>query len=165
VGADHHPGAGHQPAPDRRPFLVEALKEDPLARRDAEACLALGISPRRFEGWEPKQRTSYTYDGDGQLVSSTTTREPEWDDEDRAIIYAILDYRADLCPGCGQPMSDYLHKDGEPDPKVSPSYTVCVACVAKERGFMIQDRKDQMVEKSGGVVYRSARRWLLVRPT
>lgn len=62
-------------------------------------------------------------------------------------------------------MSEYLHKAGEPDPQISPSYTVCVACVAKEKGFMIQDKRDQMIEKSGGTVYRSARRWLLVEPS
>lgn len=93
-----------------------------------------------------------------------TSREPEWDDADRGIIYALLDYQADLCPGCGQPMSKYLHKDGEPDPHVGSSYAVCTACMAKERGFAIQDKRDQQVEKSGGIVYRTARRWLLIPP-
>lgn len=44
----------------------------------------LGISPRRFRGWEPT--TFYEYDDAGRLVSSTP--EPEWDDEQRALIEA-----------------------------------------------------------------------------
>lgn len=44
----------------------------------------LGISPRRFRGWEPT--TFYVYDDAGRLVSSTP--EAEWDDEQRALIEA-----------------------------------------------------------------------------
>lgn len=122
----------------------------------------LGISPRRFDGWEPQERTRIIRDDEGRVVELITSREAEWDDSDRGIIYALLDYQADLCPGCGQPMSQYLHKDGEADPHIVPSYTVCTACVAKERGFATQDKRDQMIEKSGGMVYRSSRRWLLI---
>lgn len=93
-----------------------------------------------------------------------TSRESEWDDTDRGIIYALLDYQSDLCPGCGQPMTDTLHKEGEPDPPFTASYAVCTACVAKERVFRIQNQRDEKIEKTGGVVYRDSRRWLLIRP-
>lgn len=97
-------------------------------------------------------------------MEAVTTTESEWDDVDRGVVYALLDYKADLCPGCGMPMSDYLHVDGQPDKPVSTSYTVCSACVVRERGQMIQDKRDEMIEKSGGTIYRSARRWLMINP-
>lgn len=66
-----------------------------------------------------------------------------------------------MCSGCGYPMSDFLHRDGQPDPQLSLNYAVCTACVAKERALAVQNKRDDMVEKSGGIVYRSARRWLM----
>jgi hypothetical protein len=124
----------------------------------------MGISPRRFDGWEPAQRTKIIRDAEGRVVEMITSTEPEWDETDRGVIYALLDYQADLCPSCGLPMSDYLHTEGKPDPPLSSSYAVCVACVAKERIFMTQDKRDQMIERSGGTVYKTARRWLLLQP-
>lgn len=64
----------------------------------------MGISPKRLLGWEP--RTFYHYDDDGRLVSSTV--EPEWDEEQRGWLFALDDYEADLCDGCGQPLSQTM---------------------------------------------------------
>lgn len=53
-------------------------------------------------GWEPT--TTYTYDDQGRLVSSTP--ETEWDDTERAWMLALQRYRVeDLCPICGRPKS------------------------------------------------------------
>lgn len=79
------------------------------------------------------------------------------------MVYALDEYEADLCPGCGQPLSESLHVDGKPDPKYTYSYAVCAGCVVKERGQAKQEKEDAVREKSGGTVWRNARRWLLRR--
>jgi hypothetical protein len=45
-----------------------------------------------LDGREPAEVTEYEYGGDGRLLRSTTTREPEWTDRDS------------LCPLCGMPL-------------------------------------------------------------
>jgi hypothetical protein len=57
----------------------------------------LGISHKRFTGWEP--RTVYEYDAQGRLAASTL--EVEWDEEQRDLMIALQEYRASLCPLCG----------------------------------------------------------------
>ena len=52
--------------------------------------------------------------------------------------------------------------DGAFVPLAPTDATVCTACVAKERAFAMQDRRDAVIEKTGGAVYRSSRRWLLI---
>lgn len=59
----------------------------------------------RLLGREPAEVTTHEYDG-GQLVRSVTAREPLWTDEDRGYLLALLEERADTCPGCGQPNSE-----------------------------------------------------------
>lgn len=39
-------------------------------------------------GWEPAEVTTYEYDGEGRLVQSVTVREPEFDDDERALMVA-----------------------------------------------------------------------------
>lgn len=73
----------------------------------------------------------------------------------------MLDLRADTCPDCGELLSESLHVDGRPDPQYSSHYAICMGCVAKERGQRVQDARDAPVEKSGGMVFRAARKWLL----
>lgn len=80
--------------------------QDPGLRRLVEASRAWGISPRCFLGYELKTVTRYEYDASGRVVRSVTTREPEWDDEDRELALGLLAYEADLCPGCKQPMAE-----------------------------------------------------------
>lgn len=55
---------------------------------------------RRFEGWEPSEETVYVYDGGGRLVSSTTTRETEWDEQQQGWMLALAYWRAGLCRRC-----------------------------------------------------------------
>jgi hypothetical protein len=89
---------GPQPAGRGRPFLARRLADSRPLRERVEAAERLGISLRRFEGWEPT--TYYTYDGD-RLISSTP--EAEWTEQDQGWILALAEYRSTRCPcGCGQ---------------------------------------------------------------
>ena len=58
-----------------------------------------------MQGWEPKRFTEYVYDGSGRLVRSVETVEPEWDDEQLALVIAHLELENDVGPH-GQPMSE-----------------------------------------------------------
>ncbi|HEX5996944.1 MAG TPA: hypothetical protein VFY84_17515 [Jiangellales bacterium] len=94
-------GRGH-------PFLVRRLA-DPDLRAKAEAAERLGISLKRFEGWEPA--TFYERDEHGQLVSSVP--ETEWDETEQGWMLALAEYRASLCPcGCGHKAADTLAMEG-----------------------------------------------------
>jgi hypothetical protein len=55
----------------------------------------------------------HEYDGRGLLVRSTTTTEPEWDDEARDAAFALLLYEANLCPGCRQPLAETTKPEHE----------------------------------------------------
>lgn len=69
-------------------------------RADVEAAQRLGISYKRFLGWEPA--TIYEHDGAGRLVSSRP--EVEWDETERAWMLALETWKSErLCPLCGQP--------------------------------------------------------------
>lgn len=63
------------------------------------------MSYRRFSGWEPAEFTEYEYDEDGRLVRSVTTREAEWDEQERAWMLSLAEHESGLCPLCGRPMS------------------------------------------------------------
>lgn len=63
------------------------------------AAHSLGISHRRFLGWEPTESTEVTaWDAEGRPTAWVTTREPEWDDDERDIMLALHDLRAETCP-------------------------------------------------------------------
>ncbi|MFC3504802.1 hypothetical protein ACFOOK_28075 [Micromonospora krabiensis] len=85
------------------PFLIRRLTAEPGLRARIETAERLGVAPRRLDGWEPAETTVYEYDA-GRLVRSVTVREPEWSEQDRAWMAALVGYRASLCPcGCGHP--------------------------------------------------------------
>ncbi len=86
---------------------------DPELRAELEAARAWGVSWRRWCGWEPTRTTTYEYDPDGRLVRAVTTTEAEWDDEQRAAAYALRDYEAGLCPGCGGVLAETTRPENE----------------------------------------------------
>lgn len=43
----------------------------------------MGISVRKFLGWEPGEVTTFEYDDDGRMVRAITVREPEYSHLDR----------------------------------------------------------------------------------
>lgn len=56
---------------------------------------------RRFNGWEPVE-THIHYDADDNVTGRTeVVREPEWDDEQRALALDMTDYDRMTCRGCG----------------------------------------------------------------
>jgi len=59
------------------------------------------VSFKRWNGWEPAEITEYEYDDQGRVVRTITRREPEWDDESRAHVMALLQYERNICKGCG----------------------------------------------------------------
>lgn len=65
-----------------------------------------------MQGWEPRRFTDYVYDDEGRLVRSVTSVEPEWDDEQVALILAHLELDNDVGPH-GQPMSEATSKLGD----------------------------------------------------
>ena len=55
----------------------------------------MGVAPRRLNGWEPAETTEHVYEG-GVLVRSVTTREPEFDDEQRDLLLASAAFEASI---------------------------------------------------------------------
>jgi len=71
-----------------------------VIRAEVEAAEKLGISYKRFKGWEPA--TVYEYDDAGRMVSSRP--EVEWDETEQAWMVALAAYRREeICPLCGWP--------------------------------------------------------------
>ena len=65
-----------------------------------------------MSGWEPVEVTRYEYDGDGRVVGSVTTREPEWC---RADVEALLAFIESGRVGPhGHPLSEAMSRDGDP---------------------------------------------------
>lgn len=58
-------------------------------RDEAAIALSLGISPRRWQGWEPAEVSSLEYDDQGRLTRIITVREPEWSAHDRRLIREV----------------------------------------------------------------------------
>lgn len=98
---------------------------------------------KRFHGWEPQRTTTVDRDAHRRIVRYVQTIEPEWDEEQQALVLALLGVEADTCSGCGLPLSettkDVIGPDGEVDPVASmDQYEVtvsdrCFACRALEK--------------------------------
>lgn len=59
------------------------------------------------------------------------TTEPEWDDFNRAVVLASLDWTAEL-HSCGRPLSESLRTDGRPPPDYVVGELECTACRRSE---------------------------------
>ena len=98
---------------------------------------------KRFHGWEPQRVTTVERDAHRRIVRYVETTEPEWDEEQQALVLALLGTEADTCSGCGLPLSettkDVIGPDGQPDPVASmDQYVVevsdrCYACRALDQ--------------------------------
>ena len=64
------------------------------------------------------------------------TREPEWDDMERAKMLALADYEADLCD-CGFPSAV-----ADTDPDLRVKYRECPVCAGLARAVRIQNDAD-----------------------
>jgi hypothetical protein len=86
--------------------VSDELEVNPQLRDLLTVARSWGVSPSRFAGIEPVRRTVYTYGHDGQLLSSVTTTDPEWTEEDREMALRLFEYEKSLCGGCGHPLSE-----------------------------------------------------------
>jgi hypothetical protein len=89
----------------------------------------VGISPRRFDGWEPAEVAEHEYDAAGRLVRSVTRREPEWDDDQRALLLGLAAYEEQVCAGCGGWLPDTTDRDAD-DGYTVDAPTRCHRCTA-----------------------------------
>jgi hypothetical protein len=105
---------------------------------EVQAAVKLGISPKRFAGWEPKQVTTVVeWTEEGQPRKWVTQTESEWTDDERDDIFAFLEHLADSCPR-GHSLSESGHPDRDPyNPQGTHRYQasnpiVCHACEAED---------------------------------
>ena len=89
---------------------------------------------RRFDGWEPAERTTYEYDETGRLVASTTVREAEWDAEQQAWMVALGVYRSQIHEPCGGYLPETTAADAE-DGYQADLPIRCHLCTARLRQY------------------------------
>lgn len=112
--------------PDEAFDLVRA---DPTQRAVLRAARSWGVAPSVFLGRGPRLDLVVTArDAAGRPARYVDTR-PEWDDDDRVLALALEAYDADICAGCGFPLSEST------TPAREYSYTAgaairCHACTA-----------------------------------
>lgn len=64
------------------------------------------MSPRRFDGWEPREAHVYHYDDEGRIAWVEVQREAEWSSEDQAWAEALTFLESLTCSGCGSWLPD-----------------------------------------------------------
>jgi len=65
-------------------------------------------------GWSPREHTEYHYDDAGLLVGSTTTREPEFDATQRALVRTVQE-QLDMVGPHGHPMDEATSPLADPN--------------------------------------------------
>lgn len=115
-----------------------------------ETAHALGISHRRFQGWEPVETTRVVeWDDEGRPAAWVTTREPEWDDDERDIMLALHGLRRAQCPRghalefmTDQSPSELLESDASlPGMQVQDVW--CFACRAEDLHSKAHEQLDK----------------------
>ena len=122
------------------PYLAGLIAASPQLRRDISNAVRVGVSPRRYAGWEP--RTRYRYDDQGRIAY--TEPDPEWDEWDAALVDEWLNWTAGVHT-CG-------HHETEqpgPDARFVASYTICKACQALQREQEKQEKADKPSRELG----------------
>lgn len=79
-----------------------------------------------------------------------TTREPEWDEIDRALVDVYLNWKADLHV-CGRPLTESLHDpaSSQPDPNYQVGTETCRACMALDKHHADQAKLDEPLRQQG----------------
>lgn len=95
------------------------------------------MSPKRFDGWEPREVTTVLgWDALGRPVRWETVREPEWDRRQRSLVMAYRLWRAGLCRRCGEHLVHSTDPDTDPSsPEATRAWvaedpTECFSCAA-----------------------------------
>jgi len=86
------------------------------------------VPPSQLDGREPAETTTHTYDRQGRLRKSVTTREARFTERDVAELLALRVYRDGLCPLCGRPIDVCTADEDSPGaPQFDVSWQVCGA--------------------------------------
>lgn len=133
-----------------------------------EIAHGLGISLRRFHGWEPRVTTTVTArDEQGRPSAWTSRRASEWDDDERDIMRARHHIEAHRCAQCGGDLDEFL-TDTEPIAD-NPGYGFsvgpvwCRKCVAIARWRRSHAKSDERNEGTGLDEFPEARRLVAVK--
>lgn len=118
---------------NRPPFLKRAVT-DPQIRRDIDHAKEWAVAPTVYWGRDTG---------------------PRWTPEDRAVLDALDDYEATLCPGCGQPMSSH---DGKTAADYTAAAITCPSLQALDRDQVAQARRDGHTDQKPDP--ERARRWI-----
>lgn len=73
----------------------------------------MGVSHKRFGGWEPKETKTIYRDGVGRVEREEITREVEWDDDQQALVLALAVYKLMYCDGCGGELTETMKIENE----------------------------------------------------
>lgn len=103
-------------------------------RDHIKAAVRLGISPKRLDGWEPREVTVHHRNRRGQITRSVTTREAEWDPHQRGLVLALQMYESLVHGPCGHYLPDSTAADADGRYHVDAP-TRCHACTAQARAF------------------------------
>lgn len=92
-----------------------------------------------------------------------TVQEPEWDEWDRQLLRALHTWEQSLCPGCGQPWDESLHRTDDETGKDRPNpytaeYVLCDGCEAMETERALQAASDLKDARTGHRHWRAVRR-------
>jgi hypothetical protein len=83
--------------------------------RKLRTARAIGVSLRRFDGWEPVETTEVIErDSEGRPSKWRTTRDPEWTIEERSWMLALGLYEDGLCNRCGVSLAESTSDDVDP---------------------------------------------------
>lgn len=133
-----------------------------------ETAHSLGLSLRRFHGWEPRETTRVTVrDDEGRPTEWVTTREPEWDDDERDIMRARQHIEAHRCSQCGGDLDEFL--TDEPPVIDNPGYGFsvgsvwCRKCVAMAKWRRMHKKTDERNEDTDLDEFPEVRRLVAVR--
>lgn len=122
---------GPQPEGLPAPFLVERLRASPELQARATAARSLGISLKRFDGWEP--RTYSWREKRGGRMVTVTERDTEWDSDEQDWMLALALLDADECPGCHGWLSETTKPENENTWSPAPPLR-CHRCTAQGIG-------------------------------
>lgn len=119
------------------------IADDPGIRQDLKIARSLGVSLRRFWGWEA---TTWRSDDGGKTV-----REAEYDEWERALWRAFDNWEQGRCPGCGEPFAESIwDRKDDSRAKYRAGYHQCNACLALENAQIKQSNLDDELRKSRG---------------
>jgi hypothetical protein len=86
-----------------------------------------------------------------------TVREPEWNDDQRLLLVALMDYEAQICHGCGGFLPETTHDDAEGSYEADPPWR-CHRCTTlnKHKAEYRKEFKDDETGRFDALVVWSA---------